>query len=64
MKYALTDLLLNKTRILHLAHISRITNKHIRTLQKYIKYDGYYQDTHFLVTPFQQEHHGKPRGRK
>ena len=55
MKYALTSYKKHSTRILHLAHIAKILNKHIRTLKKYIKYDGYYENLDFLVTKYEPE---------
>ena len=55
MKYALTSYQSHTTRVLHLAHIAKILNKHIRTLKKYIKYDGYYEQYPFLVTLFEEE---------
>lgn len=55
MKYALTSYQSHTTRVLHLAHIAKILNKHIRTLKKYIKYDGYYEDQHYLITKFTEE---------
>ena len=55
MKYALTSYQSHSTRVLHLAHIAKILNKHIRTLKKYIKYEGYYEDQNYLITKFTEE---------
>ena len=55
MKYALTNLSSFTTQAYHLAKISRLIHRHIRTIQKYLRLNGFYQEDNYLITRFIDE---------